>query len=659
MGGEDSNDSINSPMRICSLLPSVTDICIALGLADYLVAVTHECDIESIKKNRTKEKDLYIVTKSGLNPNLSQKEIDDAVKSSNQSGHGDVSSISLYPIIEDRFLSAKPTIVLTQNLCQVCAPTPKGVKSIMSACSMDPNIAIHSFEPHTLDEVVTSFGEVANVLGVPERGERMIAKFKGKMDDIRTICLSLQVQRKVLLLEWLDPPYDAGHWIPDMIAWCGCETVRIGKESSKKSKTITWDDVYNADPDVIMIACCGFDLQRNINDIHKYVDKLKSTRAAKENRIFACNGDMNFARPGPFLLDGIAVIAKCVYGEEDTRNIRWFSEKPIEWQRVNINEIQKQSYTKPSEIIDIEDILDDYFRIHKEACDAGEMTYIDPKTQYQVFTELAHKKRGKCCGAGCRHCPFNHENVRDKAKRIQQPAFLFESSKDDHFVPIKDSKDCEIKVLFFSGGKDSFLALRALVKNHNARAGRSKLCIVLLTSFDADSRIIAHQEVSIETVEKQASHLNLNLVGVPMHRGTSETYVDRISLALDAIRQRANLENISQINSLVFGDLHLEHIRGWRDKELSKFGIKLEYPLWKASYNDLLEDLEKSSVQVDIAASTKDYIAVDQKFSRNVMKSIAENNGDTFGENGEFHTVVKVWETAREKALGLNPTTRS
>ena len=85
----------------------------------------------------------------------------------------------------------------------------------------------------------------------------------------------------------------------------------------------------------------------------------------------------------------------------------------------------------------------------------------------------------------------------------------------------------------------------------------------------------------------------------------------------------------------------------------------MEYPLWEASYDDLLEDLEKSSVQVDIAASTKDYIAVDQKFSRNVMKSIAENNGDIFGENGEFHTVVKVWKTAREQALGLNPNTKS
>ncbi|GFH51804.1 hypothetical protein CTEN210_08280 [Chaetoceros tenuissimus] len=654
MGGEDLNGSIDSSMRICSLLPSVTDICIALGLADYLVAVTHECDFESINRNRTNEKDLHIVTKSGLNPNLSQREIDDAVKSSSQSGHGDVSSISLYPIIEEKFLAAKPTIVLTQNLCQVCAPTPKGVKSIINTCSMDPNIAIHSFEPHSLEEVVTSFGEVANVLGVPERGEKMIAAFKKRMDDIRTSCLSLQAQRKVLLLEWLDPPYDAGHWIPDMIAWCGCETVRIGNESSKKSKTITWDDVYDADPDVIMIACCGFDLKRNINDIHKYINNLKSTMAAKENKIFACNGDMNFARPGPFLLDGIAVIAKCVYGEEHTRNIRGFSEKPLEWQRVDINDIQKQPCTKPSEIIDIEDIGDDYVRIHKEACDAGEMTYIDPKTQYQVFTELAHKKRGKCCGAGCRHCPFNHENVRDKAKRIQQPAFLFESSKDDYFVPIKDSQESEIKVLFFSGGKDSFLALRALVKNHRERADRSKLCIVLLTSFDAESRVIAHQEVSIETVTKQASHLNISLLGVPMHRGTSETYVDRISLALDVIRQKANLANISQINSIVFGDLNLAHIRGWRDTELSKFGIQLEYPLWKASYNDLFEDLEKSSVEVDIAASTKDYVAVDQNFSRNVMKTITENNGDAFGENGEFHTVAKVWVTTREQALGLS-----
>lgn len=131
--------------------------------------------------------------------------------------------------------------------------------------------------------------------------------------------------------------------------------------------------------------------------------------------------------------------------------------------------------------------IEDFFKLHQEACERGDTFYTDPVSGFLVFTEVAHKKRGKCCGSGCRHCPYNHVNVCDEQKlaRIQQPAILCRGTS------LKFSPDsaAEIRVLFFSGGKDSFLTLRALAREMSDSA----VGIVLLTTFDAPSRIIAHQ----------------------------------------------------------------------------------------------------------------------------------------------------------------------
>ena len=560
----------------------------------------------------------------------------------------DISSLSLYPIVEDAFHASKPTIVLTQTLCQVCAPSPKEVKSVISACSMDPSIEIYAFHPNTLMEVVDTFIEIARVCRVPERGHEMKNEFMDKLNRIKETCANvhnpLGRKPKVLLLEWIDPLYDGGHWIPDMIEWVGCEVALVG-QVTVKSKEISWKDLYENDPDVILIACCGFDLKRNVKDALSAAEKFKPMRAGKENMIFACNGDLNFARPGPALMDGIAVVAKCVYGD-NIGEVERFGQRPLEWERVYIRD-------QNIDVCDIEDIHIDYTAAHQSACDAGKMSYTDPETQYQVFTELGHKKRGRCCGAGCRHCPFDHQNVKDKAKRIKKPAFLFEGKKSAYpFVCLEDARGKDVKVLFFSGGKDSFLAIRALVKH--LRDDRDEdICLVLLTTFDVETRIIAHQEMSIEAVLRQAEHLNIPLIGVPMHRGSSKSYIEKISPALDLVAKRTDLSDKTEIKSIVFGDLHLEHIRGWRDKELAKFGVPLEYPLWKVPYTELYEDFQRSKIEATVSAVTKSYVEVDAVFNKDLMKRMKEEGGDAFGENGEFHTFANVMKTTREQALGL------
>lgn len=278
-------------------------------------------------------------------------------------------------------------------------------------------------------------------------------------------------------------------------------------------------------------------------------------------------------------------------------------------------------------------------RAHRRALENGESSYIDPQTGFHVFTEIGLRRRGQCCGSGCRHCPFQHEamSLADRAARGKQPSWL---SAD---VP----PDAPVDVLFWSGGKDSFLALRALGregpsgrKGPLGREGPPRP-VVLLTTFDVATRTVAHQEIPIDAVIRQAEHLGLPLLGVPLHSG--ETYMDRI---------RAACELVPRIARLVFGDLHLLHIREWRSVAFREFaadrGASLHFPLWGVPYDALIADLEASGVACEVSAVTeaaRGVVAVGERFDRAMMARLPRSI-DSFGENGEFHTLVKVWERA-------------
>ena len=259
-----------------------------------------------------------------------------------------------------------------------------------------------------------------------------------------------------------------------------------------------------------------------------------------------------------------------------------------------------------------------YWQVHEAACARGDHTYIDPDTGFHVFTRLGLQARASCCGAGCRHCPFGHEKVRleTRSRRIQQPAWLSDARPD---------RDEACTVLFWSGGKDSYLAWRAM-----ARAGVSN--IALLTTFDARSRMIAHQEFEIEAVVDQAERLGLPLIGVPLHSGPD--YVDQIAKGLALV---------PQADTLAFGDLHLERIRSWREEAFSAHEstqeLSLAFPLWQADYAALTDDLEASGAGCVISAITAAMpgVAVGDRFDRDLMARLPDGI-DRFGENGEFHT---------------------
>ena len=594
----------DSELRIASLLPAATDICIELGLEAKLVGITHECS----KPKAVVE----ILTSTTLMATAAQDDIHKAVQET-------IGTSSLYPIVPDAWERANPNLVLTQDLCSVCGPTPSDV------CNLDGRVRTISLSPTNLDQVAESFLEVAKACNQSERGMELKERFWRQIRQIQQLAKPSSPLQKVFLLEWLDPPFDGGHWIPDMIRFAGLEPALTKTET--KSAVVEWDAIHKAKPDVLLVACCGMDLQRNISDAQKYWKPHLERLAANGTQIFAADGNKYFARPGPYLAGGVAILAQCAM-HHDKEVMKAMTEMDFcpklgeGWEKIVVG----------NDIADVEDI-GSYMALHDEACRKGEFHYIDPETEYQVFTELAHKDRGWCCGAGCRHCPFSHANVKNKAAKIKQPAFL-------HQQP--DSGN-PIKVLFHSGGKDSFLTLRALVRS------TEKCEIVLLTTFDATSRIIAHQNVKIHDIQRQAEHLQITLLGIPLHRGSGEKYVSRIRRGIDVIENAYG----RPVDALVFGDLHLEHIRSWREDQIGALGYKREYPLWQVSYEDLMKDLEASRVPCVVSASTVDSVEVGTRFTRDFYSSLVSGAQiDGFGERGEFHSLAQVWEVDSAVALG-------
>lgn len=246
------------------------------------------------------------------------------------------------------------------------------------------------------------------------------------------------------------------------------------------------------------------------------------------------------------------------------------------------------------------------------------MTYEDPETGYTVFTRIGLLQRERCCGAGCRHCPFDHAGVKlaARARTIQQAAWLSEERPD---------VGRETVLLFWSGGKDSFLAYRALSRETDA-------AVVLLTTFDARSRMIAQQGFPIDIVVEQASRLGLPLIGVPLHPGVD--YLDHVAPALGLLPNCAHA---------CFGDLHLDDLRDWRAQAFAAdprtAHIALSFPLWKVPHAALLADLEASGARAVVSAVSPQIsqISVGETFDSALIARLPDTV-DPFGENGEFHT---------------------
>ena len=293
--------------RIVSLLPAASEIVSALNATDLLVGRSHECDWPKI------ETTIPALTAARIDSTASSSEIDQAVRNS-ESGQ-------LFFLDEHLLQQLRPDLILTQSACNVCAIDVDVVTDVAASISLPDgrHPEVVALAPHSLQELINDIDLIANKIGRQNEAEKLIATLHHRIDTVQNVIKNLESDRKkqplIALIEWLDPPMSAGNWVPEMIQMAGATDAL--KADAGKSHWIDWADVAAADPDVVILIPCGFELQRVLTEAKTPAiwPHLKNLRATREGSLFAVDGHHLFNRPGPRLIDSLEVLAEIVHPE--------------------------------------------------------------------------------------------------------------------------------------------------------------------------------------------------------------------------------------------------------------------------------------------------------------------------------------------------------
>ncbi|MGB9184489.1 MAG: ABC transporter substrate-binding protein [Solirubrobacteraceae bacterium] len=282
-------------MRIVSLVPSATEMLFELGLGPDLVAVTHECDYPP------EARELPKVTRDVLPSGLDAAQIDAAVKERTLAGQ------SIYELDARAVHELEPDLIVTQALCSVCAVSYDDVRAIADEIAGRPQVI--SLDPHTIGEVLGDARTLAQATDRKDAGVDLIAAAAARIDRIR---LAVREARRlrVVALEWLDPPFVAGHWTPQLIDYAGGEDV-LGF-AGENSEQRTWEEIRAAQPDVVIVMPCGYDAEIAHREAEMHRDELASLGAGE---VVAVDASAYFSRPGPRLVDGLELLAHILHPE--------------------------------------------------------------------------------------------------------------------------------------------------------------------------------------------------------------------------------------------------------------------------------------------------------------------------------------------------------
>ena len=287
-------------MRICSFLPSTTEIICELGLADNLIGITHECDYPEAVNSKER-----VIMSSIDHKALSSKEIDDLVTENSKNGK------STYLVDKDKLKAANPDIIFTQGLCEVCAVSGNQVLEAVEVLENRPEII--SLEPGTVDEVLESIITIGNATGKSEKAGELVASLKKRIDIIRNVSVRERDKPRVFCLEWLEPPFVAGHWVPDMVEIAGGDNGLRSK--GEQSVKVEWDDILDFAPHYIFVMPCGFNIDKTINEIDAVTSNSiwNQTPASQKGNVYLVDANSYFSRPGPRIVDGIEIIARTIH----------------------------------------------------------------------------------------------------------------------------------------------------------------------------------------------------------------------------------------------------------------------------------------------------------------------------------------------------------
>ena len=286
-------------MRIVSLLPSATEILFALGLRDNVVGVSHECDFPPAA--RTKQ----VVIQSRVKKDASPAEIDAQVRDFLSRGE------SLYAVDADLLEELRPDLILTQDLCHVCAASPDDLATALSRFRYPPEVL--TLNPLDLGDVWRDILWVGEETGRLEEAEHLLEKIGAQLESVERAVEKIEHHPRVALLEWLDPFYVGGHWVPEMIERAG--GIDLFGLPRKPTFRVSLQDVVESIPDVILVSPCGYSAERARDEYRNmpFPEQWSVTPAVRNNRVYALEANGYFSRPGPRLATGIEILAKALH----------------------------------------------------------------------------------------------------------------------------------------------------------------------------------------------------------------------------------------------------------------------------------------------------------------------------------------------------------
>jgi len=286
----------NSP-RIASLLPSTTEILCALGLGKNIIGITHECDFPKSIQNKP-----HLTSSRISHETMSSAEIDHAVRSQ-LDGHG-----SIYDLNEKLLAELKPDLILTQELCEVCAVSYKTVQKAAKMFVADAKVV--SLEPNTIGDIFENIKTVGELCGAREKAEKVVANLENRLTKVREKSENLKKRPRVFMLEWLEPPFAPGHWTPEQVEIAGGQCL-LGK-AGEKSQTTTFEKIFGEQPEILVLIPCGYytkDIVRQLVQT-KFPSNWRELAAVKNDNVWAMDASAFFSRPAPRVVDGTEILAK-------------------------------------------------------------------------------------------------------------------------------------------------------------------------------------------------------------------------------------------------------------------------------------------------------------------------------------------------------------
>ena len=287
------------PQRIVTFLPSATELIYSLGADDKLFGVTHECNYPSGAKTKPR------VISSVFDPaSMSSKQIDDKICQLMTDGK------EIYNLNKENLLNAKPDLIISQNICEVCSAHTEHVKKAMEILEKKPEV--YTMDPHDVNEILVSIKDISKMIGKEKEGNNLVDSLSKRLEFVKS--KKFEERPSVVAIEWMDPFFTSGHWIPEMIEAAGGENlISTEKIPSRKMKL---GEIKEANPDIIVMMPCGFDVKRTISEYNSVLAKntdWNELEAVKENSVYAVDANSYFSKPSLRTITGIEVLASIIH----------------------------------------------------------------------------------------------------------------------------------------------------------------------------------------------------------------------------------------------------------------------------------------------------------------------------------------------------------